>query len=199
MNEKDVGTEENSKAKTIEQRMRKVLEENSDIIVVSTEERNRLTGMEKGYIPGIHSSNWISDKSLVTVKIHVTPKKGIYSAEGLNEFMNGLLPDIEPKFVFEFSENADTMDFGNLTFEEKIAEEKQTVKRIITITDKTLSGTEGFQNNRKVINASAKRDLMRKIQVNVYPDKDIAKRSMEAESGSAIKYQIAVGELEKHL
>jgi hypothetical protein len=139
----------------------------------------------------------------VTVEIHIAPKKGIYSAEGLNEFMNKLLllvPDVEePKFIYEFSQDADTMDFGNLIFEEKIAEEEQIVKRVITLTDKTLSGTKGFTNDIKIINAFKKRDLMRNIQINVYPDEDIATQSMEAKSGSTIKYQIPMVELEKRL
>ncbi len=201
MKKEDIGAKENFKAETIEQRIRKALEENSDIIVVGTKERNSLTDM-KTYIPGIHSANWILNKSVVIVEIHVAPKGGIYTVEELNKFMDGLLfliPDIEPKFVQKFSQDGDTMDFGNLTFEEKIAEEEQTVKRIITLIDKTLSETKGFQNDRKIINASGKRDLMRGIQINVYPDEDIATQSIRAESSSAMKYQIAVGELEKHL
>ncbi|MFH1071995.1 MAG: hypothetical protein V1743_01045 [Nanoarchaeota archaeon] len=69
-----------------------------------------------------------STRSVVSSYL-IAPKSGIYTAEGLNEFMTGLIIQVQPNKTLEFSEEQGNLTYGHLEFSCILGTETVTVTR----------------------------------------------------------------------
>jgi len=125
----------------------------------------------------------------VYVEYKIAPKRGIYSAEALNVFMNELIPDLEPDEHRDFKEFQKFLYGGYLAFNEKTGEYERIVKKIIRVSgQELLKALKGFENGQKVF--EEKNQLIGKergeysIKVNVYPypDEKVALKLLDKET-----------------
>ncbi len=140
-------------------RIREELYANNDIVVVS--------GEEKVSLPS--SFSWCH-----TVDYYVAPKKGIYTADGLQKFMMGLLPDIKPTSVDDFLKSDCQLSFGKLYFDEKIGEERTISTRVCTLTDELMKDKFGFVEGQQTIEKDTTLPYMRRVWVRPFPSERIA-------------------------
>lgn len=137
--------------------IRQALETNSQIRVVSSEERFDTVG------------GWGH-----TVDIRVAPKKGIYTASALQELMMTLVSDLKPSAVDNFDDSGDWLRFGKLYFDEVIG--TIATHRVITLTDAViLAVAEGFVDGKRETHHS--RPIGRRVWVRLYPNIQIAESS----------------------
>jgi len=104
------------------------------------------------------------------VRIDIAPKEGIYEVDQLQKILETLIVEVQPDRIRSFAQYVEVMEFGWLTYTEKIGLEK--ITRELTLTDKKFLHGEGFQNGRKII--EVEKSLMRSIWVYFYPDVEIA-------------------------
>ena len=136
--------------------IRQALENNSQIMVVSSKERFCTVG----------GSSWGH-----TVDIRVAPKKGIYTASALQDLMMTLVPSLEPSCLDEFDDSGEWLRFGKLYFDEVIG--TITTHQLVTLTDETvLAVAEGFVDGKREIRYS--REIGRRVWVRLYPSVQIA-------------------------
>lgn len=108
------------------------------------------------------------------VDFYIAPKEGIYSADGLNQFMDSLFPDIQPDHKSYFMQTKDALIAGALCFDEKIGEEIVRVERDVRATDSEFAaGIESQKGSLHSFNVSI-RDYMRRITVRPFPNREIA-------------------------
>lgn len=132
--------------------------------------------------------NYVGDRDLVyqnrhcaqTVEYWVAPKIGLYTPEELQRFMMGLVPDVEPTEItdFSYSEPADCLRCGILTFDEKIGLGVTFTTVIEEITDNELVDCREFTScKREFIDhgADVTKAYIRRILVIPFPDEAIAR------------------------
>lgn len=140
-----------SKRKRVEQYLRG----REDLVIVEILETDQL---DSDWAPASH---WTQTSDII-----VAPKKGIYDAEGLQEFMAGLVPDgVEPTCRDEFWAAGRTINFGKLYFDEEIGKSRQTTE--LELTDPSLAGYKGYEGGKRTLNRDEQ--LMRRTWVSVYP------------------------------
>lgn len=140
--------------------VRDALEANPDIVIVDVRDYN--------YIPE-RDGYWSH-----TVDFIVAPKKGIYSADKLQELMITLVPALNPTTTDKFRQWDWEMAFGKLYFDEEVGTEEIAINRKITLTDEKLFSMEGFQNGQRTIEVHKKEPLRRRTWVRLYPNVEIA-------------------------
>ena len=142
--------------------------------------RDALQGNPDVVIVAVYRNNYIPERSgfwSETIDFVVAPKKGLYTAEELQQFMMGLIPsDVELTSKDAFRDwGGDEIELGKLYFDEVIGEEL--IRRDITLTDEEVLSTLGFVDGKTVLDKKAK--LQRRTWVRVYPDPELAKECYE--------------------
>lgn len=96
------------------------------------------------------------------VRFCVAPKQGIYQVTELQEFRDKLVP-VEPSYrePLEMNPRTKVLSLGHLIFKEKIGEE-------------TIA-TEYIDPELKDYDKTDKSDLIRTIEIHVYPDESLAR------------------------
>ena len=156
-----------------------ILRSNTDIVVVDR--------IENTYLPNT-SRDWAQ-----TMDYLVAPKVGIYTAEGLQKFMRGLVPGIHPTSVDDFIKySSGDVAFGMLYFDEVVGHEKSRRELVLTADD--IDGHQ-FRDGKRTIDAT--KDLMRRVWVRPYPNEAIA-RAVADDIGSSLKWCITAGELQRY-
>ncbi len=168
--------------------IRQALETNPGVVIVNTKKRN--------YLP--YSSNR-KDFFCHIIDYLVAPKKGLYTADELQEFMNRLVPDLKPTSQIDFRQydkNSD-LKFGALYFDEKVGRERRITKRIIRLNDEELLNVDGFVNGEKTIDKDVNIDYIRRTSVNPFPNEEFARDYLDGKleiilgvrQGTLKKYQ----------
>jgi|SRR3989344_4763405 len=109
-----------------------------------------------------------------TVIYAVAPKRGLYTAEELQRFMDRLIPGVEPTTRDDFREEHENLLFGKLYFDEEIGPVRKTLT--LEFSDEELKDSDGFDGKRTVIDEVYK-GHMRRIFVAPYPNSSIARKS----------------------
>ncbi len=155
--------------------VRKALQENPKIIIVSATEENYLSN-GPGY-PWGH-----------TVDFYVAPKtNGIYSVQELQTLMASLIPGLEPTSKDDFQESKREIEFGKLYFDEDIGTE--IVHREVVLTDADVLSSAGFVDCKQITDAMMR--IKRRIWVNLFPSVKIAALAL----ATGKKYRIFKNEL----
>ncbi len=141
--------------------VRQALETNPEVVIVTVQERNYLPDRD-GY--------WSH-----TMDFFVAPTKGIYTADGLQDFMMGLIPDLKPTCTDRFWQGSESLEFGKLYFDEKIGNEQ--ITRICTLADQELLNASGFMDGKRKIEETE--DYQRRTWVRLFPDQKIAADILE--------------------
>lgn len=158
--------------------VRKVLQENLNVVIVGALERN--------YLPD-RSGLWSR-----TVDFHVAPKTGgVYTAEELQTLMISLVPELEPTYKDDFHKWSRVMQFGKLYFDEDIGAE--VIRREITLTDEDMFLFDGFVDGRRVIECTEK--VRQRTRVRLFPNARIAAAALEGEYADE---RISKSDLAKH-
>ena len=139
--------------------VRQSLEANPDVVIVHVDDQK--------YFP--NKDGYWSQK----VDYIVAPRRRLYTADELQEFMMGLVPDLQPTSVDSFRQYGNTLRFGLLYFDEKVGEEE----RVLTLTAEDLlnSNTSDFVNGKR----TSTEDLLRRTWVRPYPNKAFARDVIE--------------------
>lgn len=133
------------------------LRSNPDVVVVGGFERNYL---QTGEWP--HPSGGWSR----TLDIYTHPKKPIYDADDLNDFMFGLVPELEPTCSDRFLGGKRELELGKLYYDESIGKV-------------TLNATVELKEGLSVVQAGVlapewrvaqTKDLNQRTWVRVFPD-----------------------------
>lgn len=143
--------------------VRQALETNPEVVIVNADVRNYLPD-RNGFF--CH-----------TVSYWVAPKNGLYTADELQTFMMGLVPDLTPtqKDAFrQYDKNGD-LQFGKLYFDEKVGEERRTTKRILTLTDEELLNVAGFVDGKQTIDEDVTEKYTRRTWVCPFPNEAFAR------------------------
>ena len=157
------------------------LETNPEVVIAKVFENN--------YLPG-RNGYWSH-----TMDFWVAPKNGLYTAEELQEFMMGLVPEgLEPtsKDDFRKYDKKSDLSLGKLYFDEDIGQEK--VTRICTLTDEDLLNVSGFVDGQRTIEES--RPYQRRTWVRPFPNEALVEDLLEGKLGS--KYSIRPEELKRY-
>jgi len=153
--------------------IRQFLESNPNAVIVATR--------EKTYFP-----EGMKDRSgtIHFFYFRVAPRQGLYTPEGLEEFMLGLIPvGLEPSYVYKpfvrrdnfTGRTGENFYFGDVDFNETVGRSTHTY----TLTDEELLNAIGYENRVSVIEGVPAK---RRITVKSYPDQAIAKHFAESNS-----------------
>ena len=161
--------------------VRQSLETNPEVVITKV--------FEKSYLPG-RDGFWSH-----TMDFFVAPKNGLYTAEELQKFMMGLVPEgLQPTCKDDFSQydqNSD-LSLGKLYFDEDIGQEK--VTRICTLTDEQLFNVSKFINGQRTIEES--RAYQRRTWVRPFPSESLVRDLLEGKLSS--EYRIRPEELKRY-
>ena len=144
--------------------VREALESNPDVVIVDVIEQN--------YFPG--KVGWWSH----TIDYRVAPKTGLYTADELQAFMLGLVPDLEPTTKDPFQSYLKQLDFGKLYFDETIG---ATVQGTLTLTDEEFLGDKdlvdrlGLVDGKTTIDKNVTEEYERRTFVKLYPNEAVAR------------------------
>ena len=138
--------------------VREYLKTNPDVIIVKDFESNFL-----------EKNSYCCKYGDYNVDLYVAPKNGLYTAEELQEFMMGLIPDgLMPTHKRDFSlkrpdiTSTRYLQHGYLYFDEEIGKEREIVQRDQIITHEDLINSEGFfDGKRKIYNDLSKTLMLR--------------------------------------
>src|SRR3989344_8448757 len=128
-----------------------------------------------------------------TVIYAVSPKRGLYTAEELQRFMDCLIPGVEPTTRDDFREEHEKLLFGKLYFDEEIGPVRRTIT--LELSDEELKDADGFDGKRTVSD-DIYEGHMRRIWVSPYPNEIIARESLRADS--SVKYAITQEDLARY-
>lgn len=166
-------------------KVKRALNSNNDVVIVNVEEKIHLPERD-----GFWSH---------TVDFWVAPKKGLYTADELQNFMIKLIPDLEPSSKDDFREDPYRITFGKLYFDEKIGEERVTTKRVITLTDEKLFDLAGgFPDGKKTIETNEVFDYKRRIWVRLYPNEKFARDVLDGKLPSICDFLVEKDVLQKY-
>lgn len=166
-------------------KVKQALNGNDDVVIVNAE--------EKIYLPERNGA-WSH-----TVAFWVAPKRGLYTADELQNFMMKLIPNLEPSSKDDFKEDPYKITFGRLYFDEKIGEERVTTKRVITLTDKHLFDVAcGFPGGKKTIETDEVFDYRRRVWVRLYPNERFARDVLDGKLPSICDFLVEKEVLQKY-
>ncbi len=137
--------------------VREALRENPDVVIA----------FSLGGDGGIFDGEVFSRTAAYYAYFLVTPKTGIYSADGLQAFMMGLVPGLKPDVVRPFEQGSRNLYCGRTEFSEEVGSLTATA----SITDDDLR----CDYNPLYRHSAYRRDINRKTIVYVFPDEKIAK------------------------
>lgn len=147
--------------------IRQALESNSQVVISNVDEKNYLperTG------PGIED---YCHKFVYSVVL----KSSNYRIEELQNFMDGLVPGLEPDYRLKFAragrKGGNIFRIGELSFIEKIGEQRTTTKKVLTLTDEELLNFNGFVDGKQIIEDDVTHSYERRIIIRVYPNEQI--------------------------
>lgn len=133
-----------------------------------------------------------------TANFFVAPKDGIYTAEGLQEFMIGLIPDVEPYMVNGFSEPpvkwrktrdpACFLGLGDIYYRERLGSIKETTLTSIEFEDADLAKLNGFRNKHDSRERAYSID--RKIKISPFPNEKIGRNATHIAFSASVKEQL---------
>ncbi|HRK93871.1 MAG TPA: hypothetical protein PK096_00695 [Candidatus Saccharibacteria bacterium] len=112
------------------------------------------------------------------VDIIVAPARGLYTAEELQKFMDGLV-SIMPTQSDGFRQYDTGMEFGKLYFDEPIGTIVTTGTKTITITDPDIVVPDGYTEGALTVDMTGTVDLKRRTLLWVYPDEHYAQRAID--------------------
>lgn len=173
--------------------VKKALEENPQVIIVDLKLESSFP-RRIGYVTQ-------------TANFSIAPSMGLYTANELQEFMQGLIPGLKPYAQGDFfqADEIKELHFGYVGFEEKIGEERIESTHVMTDPEftQTFDYGKGLENvygldeegilvRRKVI------DHLRRTWVNLYPNEQFAKDLLEGKIDSTHKDRTKLGFLEKY-
>ena len=115
------------------------------------------------------------------VDIIVVPAHGLYTAEELQKFMDGLVT-IKPTQSDRFYRYDTGMAFGKLYFDETIGTIVTTGTQTITITDPDVVAPDDYKEGVMTVDKSGTVDLRRRTLLWVYPDEHFARRAVEQDT-----------------
>ncbi len=98
----------------------------------------------------------------------VAPKQGLYEVDGLQEFMMGLFPGLEPFSMEPFKQDSDYLYFGKLKFLETIA--RSSTRETVTILDEDL-----FVDGKSSVEEKDNLTHNRRVEVVVFPHEEVEK------------------------
>lgn len=144
--------------------IKEALESNPEVVIIKVEEP----------LNTLQIFDFIDSSIVHIIDYKVAPKRGLYTADELQEFMMGLVHGIEPTFINKFVWHSDKLRFGNLSFVETIIEEQKMIKRIFTLKDKDMV-LEDFVNGQRIVSWDEKAgEFKRIIYIIPYPNEKIA-------------------------
>lgn len=158
--------------------IRKALEANPKIVIVTVKEKSYLPN----YSPG-RDGKWSH-----VVDFWVAPKEGLYEYYKLQEFMLDLIPDLAPTSQENFQKrilDEDSnwpMGFGSLYFDEKIGEERVIRDSILTLRDEDMLNIEGLVDGAIKIHSDKIRECLRRTIVSPFPDERLARDELQGKS-----------------
>jgi len=166
--------------------VRKALETNPLVVIVNTETINYLPDRQ-GYF--CH-----------TVDYWVAPKNGLYTADELQAFMVGLVPDLTPTQKDNFRQDTKDSDlsFGKLYFDEKVGEERRITKRILTLNDNELFGADGFIDGKQTIDEEVIEDYTRRVWVCPFPSERFVRDVLDEKLKNS-EYRVSPSDLRNYL
>lgn len=136
-------------------RIKLLLGQRKDIIIEEVRDKNLLPDNQDGEV--CHD-----------VDIFIAPKTSILTASKLQKFMIGLIPDIEPAYIEDFTSNGHEMRFGFLCFHEVVG-----VRSIVTgivLDDPDLIRTTPNCNEKgEIVIKHKTMELKRRICVRLFP------------------------------
>ncbi|MFH1376478.1 MAG: hypothetical protein ABIH25_02480 [Candidatus Woesearchaeota archaeon] len=144
--------------------IRQVLKTNPGVVIVDVKDHTSLPNICGAYCH--------------FVDYRVAPKNGLYTLDELQEFMVGLVPNLQPTIQIDFRQHSRLYDentyleFGSLLFEEKVGEARRVTKRVLTLTDEELLSFNG----NETIEKDATEVYKRGIYVHPFPDESFVKR-----------------------
>lgn len=150
-----------SKLRTV----RTALETNPDVVIVHVSDEKNFQNLPE------NPKRWESRLFTHLVEFFVASRQGLYTADELQTFMEGLVPGLEPKAYNKPYQTDKILYFGKLFYDEIIWEER--IARKITITDPDLQGLEGVVNGKRTIIED--RNFSRRILVRPFPDEKLAR------------------------
>jgi len=144
--------------------VREYLKTNPDVIIVKDFESNFL-----------EKNSYCCKYGDYNVDLYVAPKNGLYTAEELQEFMMGLIPDgLMPTHKRDFSlkrpdiTSTRYLQHGYLYFDEEIGKERKIVQRDQIITHEDLMNSEGFFDGKREICNDISKTLMLRTAVKPF-------------------------------
>lgn len=165
--------------------VRQALETNPEVIIVDSQERN--------YLP--ERSGFFCH----TLDYWVAPKNGLYTAEELQGFMMGLVPNLKPTQQDDFRQYDKNSDlaFGKLYFDEKVGEGRRITKRILTLTDEELLNVAGFVNGEQTIDKDVTEEYTRRTWVRPFPNEAFARDVLDGKLEFS-EYQARPSDLKRY-
>ena len=170
--------------------IKQALESNPKTLLVGITPVDYLSIGGGSYYPKTRGSAWDEFDEWIKSQIYrivVAPKNGLYTAQELQAFMVGLVPNLEPRYKRDFQESKDGLELGYLFYQEEIAKERRFVRREITLTDKETQ-VYNFKNNRWIgapphwpIKRIDEISHIREIDLRPYPNEDFARRNVGKE------------------
>lgn len=156
--------------------IRKALQNNPNIKIVSAPERN--------YLPN-RDGFWSH-----TVDFYVAPTGGVYTAKELQELMISVIPELAPTCKDDCRDWGHELQFGRLYFDEDIGTE--IIRREIVLTDEDMFTCGGCIDGKRIIEGSEK--VRRRTWVRVFPNVKIAEEALTGKN----EYRISKNELSRH-
>jgi hypothetical protein len=130
----------------------------------------------------------------------VAPKDGLYTAEELQDFMMGLVPEgLQPtcKDDFRQYDKNSYLSFGKLYFDEKVGEERRITKRILTLTDEELLNVAGFVKGEQTIDKDVTQEYTRRTWVRPFPNESFARDVLDGKLEYS-EYQAKPSDLKRY-
>ena len=137
--------------------VRTALQCNSDIQIVAVDESTHFP----------HPDGYWTHK----VDFIVAPNHGIYTGKELQDFMETLIPALQPTCLDRFHEWDTSMEFGKLYFDEDLGTE--VIKHEITLAESDFLPPDVVENGKAVYEET--RRIQRRTWVRLYPDQEIAR------------------------
>ena len=190
--------------------IRNSLKSNPNVVVVGEYELNELTGKENlnRWLHDARDLRWYGFQDHF-IEFCIAPKRGLYDANSLNGFMDGLVPGLKANDRIDFVKTMWRLHFGNLRFYEEVNEfygvsigEGFPSDRVLYVTLVKAGSTDplaieraGLSSSAPVPNERGVSRYMRETKISIFPDKKLAKYALKGkESG----YQIGLEELEQY-
>lgn len=100
----------------------------------------------------------------------VAPNRGIYTGKELQEFMEALIPGLQPTCLDQFHDRDTSMEFGKLYFDEDLGTE--VIRHELTLNESDFLPAEVVENGKAIY--EEQRKIQRRTWVRLYPDQEIA-------------------------